>query len=109
MEADYISSTSSISTSTTTCTSTSTSDPYDYIQFWNCPTQVSGKHLGFKNNHERVSRKPITLVVGAPIPAKQIANPCEEDVEKLHAKYVRHLQRLYKEHNPYPEIKLVIG
>jgi len=54
-------------------------------------------------------RKPITLVVGAPIPAKQIANPSEEDVEKLHAKYVRHLQRLYKEHNPYPEIKLVIG
>ena len=64
---------------------------------------------GFKDNHERVSRKPITLVVGAPIPAKQIANPSEEDVEKLHAKYVRHLQRLYKEHNPYPEIKLVIG
>ena len=79
------------------------------VQFWNCPTQVSKKHLGFKNNHERVSRKPITLVVGAPIPAKQIANPSEEDVEKLHAKYVRHLQRLYKEHNPYPEIKLVIG
>ena len=48
-------------------------------------------------------------MVGAPIPAKQIANPSEEDVEKLHAKYVRHLQRLYKEHNPYPEIKLVIG
>ena len=79
------------------------------VQFWNCPTQVSGKHLGFKNNHELGSRKPITLVVGAPIPAKQIANPSEEDVEKLHAKYVRHLQRLYKEHNPYPEIKLVIG
>ena len=63
----------------------------------------------FQKNHKRVSRKPITLVVGAPIPAKQIANPSEEDVEKLHAKYVRHLQRLYKEHNPYPEIKLVIG
>jgi len=53
-------------------------------------------------------RKPITLVVGAPIGAKQISNPSQEDVEKLHAKYVRHLERLYKEHNPYPDVKLVI-
>ena len=47
-------------------------------------------------------------MVGAPIPAKHISNPSHEEVEKLHAKYVRHLERLYKEHNPYPEIKLVI-
>ena len=47
-------------------------------------------------------------MVGAPIPAKQISSPSKEDVEKLHAKYVRHLERLYKEHNPYPDVKLVI-
>ena len=47
-------------------------------------------------------------MVGAPIAAKQISNPSQEDVEKLHAKYVRHLERLYKEHNPYPDVKLVI-
>merc|ERR1712179_404445 len=53
-------------------------------------------------------RIPITVVVGAPLKAKKIAEPSNEDVERLHAKYVRELERLYEAHNPSPEIKLYI-
>merc|ERR1712080_140169 len=53
-------------------------------------------------------RIPITVVVGAPIKARKIENPSTEDIERLHAKYVRELEKLYREYNPNPEIKLYI-
>jgi hypothetical protein len=58
-------------------------------------------------NHP-LDRKPVTVVVGAPLRAKKIDNPTTEDVKRLHAKYVKELERLYLKHNPYPEIKLFI-
>ena len=48
------------------------------------------------------------MVLGAPIRVKKVEKPTTEDVEKLHAKYVRELERLYEAHNPYPDIKLFI-
>ena len=45
-------------------------------------------------------RKPINVVVGAPIKLKQIANPSTEDIERTHAKYMSELQKLYQKYNP---------
>ncbi|KAI1699608.1 diacylglycerol acyltransferase domain-containing protein [Ditylenchus destructor] len=43
-------------------------------------------------------RKPITTVVGAPIPVKCNPNPSEEECDELHAEYCRRLVALFDEH-----------
>ena len=56
-------------------------------------------------------RKPVTVVVGKPIPVEKIENPSNDQIESLHTKYVEELQNLYNEYNPiYGDIniKLVI-
>ena len=56
-------------------------------------------------------RKPVTVVVGKPIPVEKIENPSNDQIECLHTKYVEELQNLYNEYNPiYGDInvKLVI-
>ena len=45
-------------------------------------------------------RKPINVVVGAPIKIKQVFNPTTEDIEITHAKYMSELQKLYNKFNP---------
>jgi len=43
-------------------------------------------------------RKPITVVVGAPIPVEKDENPSEERVIELHRKYYQELEKLLEEH-----------
>ena len=45
-------------------------------------------------------RKPINVVIGAPINVKQIKNPTKEDIEDMHATYVEELKKLYEKYNP---------
>ena len=44
-------------------------------------------------------RKPITVVIGKPIPVEKVDSPSHEDVEKLHATYVQAVKDLYEEYN----------
>ena len=56
-------------------------------------------------------RKPIYVVVGAPIRVEAIESPTREDIESMHAKYVEELQKLYDKYNPIygdKDVKLVI-
>jgi 1-acyl-sn-glycerol-3-phosphate acyltransferase len=43
-------------------------------------------------------RKPVTTVVGKPIRVEQVENPSNEQVDELHAKYVRDLIKLFDDH-----------
>ena len=57
-------------------------------------------------------RKPLTLVVGKPIPVEKVAEPTSEQISNLHAQYVEALIKLYKEHNPTygdKNVELIIG
>jgi len=57
------------------------------------------------------NRKPITLVVGKPIPVAKVEEPSKEDIERLHQLYVDSLVDLYHQYNPVygdPNVKLVI-
>eukprot|EP00091_Calanus_sinicus_P021700 TRINITY_DN6546_c0_g1_i3.p1 TRINITY_DN6546_c0_g1~~TRINITY_DN6546_c0_g1_i3.p1 ORF type:complete len:201 (-),score=46.66 TRINITY_DN6546_c0_g1_i3:35-574(-) len=45
-------------------------------------------------------RKPLTVVVGAPIPVEKVLNPSVEEIANLHAKYVEELVALYNKYNP---------
>jgi len=52
-------------------------------------------------------RKPINVVVGAPIKVQKISNPSKEDVENMHATYINELQKLYDKYNPiYGDVKV---
>ena len=56
-------------------------------------------------------RKPIHVVVGAPIQVDRIESPSKEDIEELHTRYVNELTKLYDKYNPIygdVDIKLVI-
>ena len=56
-------------------------------------------------------RKPIHVVVGAPIEVEWIEYPSKEDIEELHTRYVEELTKLYDRYNPIygdVNIKLVI-
>ena len=56
-------------------------------------------------------RQPINVVVGTPIKVKQIESPTREDIENMHATYVKELQNLYDKYNPIygdTNVKLVI-
>ena len=52
-------------------------------------------------------RKPINVVVGAPIKVQKISNPSKEDVENMHTTYINELQKLYDKYNPiYGDVKV---
>ena len=52
-------------------------------------------------------RKPINVVVGAPIKVQKLSNPSKEDVENMHATYINELQKLYDKYNPiYGDVKV---
>ncbi|CAI4225195.1 unnamed protein product [Auanema sp. JU1783] len=57
-------------------------------------------------------RKPINTVLGAPIPVDQVENPTPEQVNELHAEYVKALQNLFDakktEFGVSPQAQLVI-
>ena len=56
-------------------------------------------------------RKPIHVVIGAPIKVDPIESPTKEDIEGMHATYVDELQKLYNKYNPIygdTNVKLVI-
>ena len=56
-------------------------------------------------------RKPIHVVVGAPIEVERIEYPSKKDIEELHTRYVKELTKLYDKYNPMygdVNIKLVI-
>ncbi|KAI6238652.1 Acyltransferase [Aphelenchoides fujianensis] len=58
-------------------------------------------------------RRPITMVVGAPIPVERRPEPTDEEIEELHAKYVKALVALFEEHKANfgvpPHKHLIIG
>ncbi len=41
---------------------------------------------------------PIAMVIGEPIPVKQVANPTEAQVDELHQKFIEALQSLFDEY-----------
>ncbi|KLT44580.1 diacylglycerol acyltransferase [Cutaneotrichosporon oleaginosum] len=43
-------------------------------------------------------RRPVTVVVGAPIPVKQIEKPTDEEVQAVHNQYIEALQALWDKH-----------
>ena len=52
-------------------------------------------------------RKPIHVVVGAPIQVQKTEYPSKEDIEELHARYVKELTKLYDKYNPiYGDVKI---
>ena len=56
-------------------------------------------------------RKPINVVIGAPIKVERISSPTNEDIDKLHERYVGALKKLYVDYNPIygdKDVKLVI-
>ena len=44
-------------------------------------------------------RTPVHVVVGAPIHTEKIAEPTQEDIDRVHATYVEELQKLYDDYN----------
>ena len=57
-------------------------------------------------------RKPINVVVGAPIPVEKCENPTKEQVAELHSIYIEALRKLYDDYNPTygdKNIKLIIS
>ena len=56
-------------------------------------------------------RRPINVVVEKPVKVTRNENPTREDIEKMHATYVKELQKLYDKYNPIygdVNVKLVI-
>ena len=56
-------------------------------------------------------RKPINVVVGKPVKVTKNENPTVEEIENMHATYVKELQNLYEKYNPIygdVSVKLVI-
>ena len=45
-------------------------------------------------------RKPVTVVIGKPVPVPKTPNPTAEDILSMHKKYVEALQELYDTYNP---------
>ena len=57
-------------------------------------------------------RRPVTVVVGAPLHVERIEEPTSEQILATHAKYVEALKKLYEEYNPVygdPKIRLVVA
>lgn len=44
------------------------------------------------------SRSPINVVVGSPIPVRKVANPSQEEIDKLHSRYIEDLKQLYEKY-----------
>lgn len=63
-----------------------------------CPPIYIGR--GFFNKYFGLLpfRRPITMVVGAPIPVEKTENPTNEQIDELHAKYVKALIDLFNQH-----------
>uniref|UniRef100_A0A2L2Y2A0 Acyltransferase n=1 Tax=Parasteatoda tepidariorum TaxID=114398 RepID=A0A2L2Y2A0_PARTP len=55
-------------------------------------------------------RKPINVVIGKPIDVEKIPHPTEEDINKLHQKYIDSLTALFEEHKVKysPDVQLII-
>nr|UEK51601.1 PAGAT-like protein [Parasacculina yatsui] len=57
-------------------------------------------------------RKPVTVVVGAPIYVDKTDSPSQQDIDDLHARYMEALQKLYDSHKhnylPDPSVQLEI-
>ena len=56
-------------------------------------------------------RRPLTVVLGAPIPVQQNTQPTIEDISELHTKYIQSLIGLYQQYNPLygdPSVELVL-
>ena len=56
-------------------------------------------------------RKPLTVVVGTPIPCEKNQNPTQEEIDEMHKKYTDALVNLYEEYNPLygdPNVELVL-
>ena len=54
-------------------------------------------------------RHPITVVIGEPIPVKQVTDPTPQQIDELHSKYLIALRDLYDKYNPIygdPKVQL---
>ena len=57
-------------------------------------------------------RKPITVVIGAPIPVKKNEDPSKDEIECLHAAYIDELVKLYDDYNAKygdPRVNLIVA
>ena len=46
--------------------------------------------------YDSFGRRPINVVVGAPIPVPKVEGPADEEVDRVHATYVAALTNLYE-------------
>jgi len=86
----------------------------DYLQniMGFAPVMFFGRGIFQYNFGILPRRKPMTLVVGAPIKVDKVAEPSSEQINSLHKKYVDELVKLYEEYNPVygdKSVELVIG
>ncbi|GFU56972.1 2-acylglycerol O-acyltransferase 1 [Nephila pilipes] len=56
-------------------------------------------------------RKPITVIIGKPIDVEKISEPTDDDIKKLHQKYIDSLTALFEEHKVKygPNLKLILS
>jgi len=54
-------------------------------------------------------RRPLRVVVGAPLEVTKVESPSREQVEQVHQQYVAALTALYNEHNTEKDVRLVIA
>merc|ERR1712105_417722 len=66
----------------------------EWLQYFFLVGEFLTTMLGFPH------RKPLTLVVGSPIPLEKNPNPTAEHIHAVHEKYMDALVNLYDEYNP---------
>jgi len=62
------------------------------------------QHFGFLPR-----RRPLRVVVGAPVEVARVESPSREQVEQVHQQYVAALTALYDKHNMEKDVRLVIA
>ena len=59
------------------------------------PPIIYGRGVFWKDFGFLPHRRPVTSVVGAPIPVEATPNPTDEQVDKIHKQYVDALKKLF--------------
>ena len=87
----------------------------DFVKKWTgiAPAMPYARGLSAKSYGLIPYRRPITTVIGAPIEVKQNSNPSRNEIDELHANFVKAIMKLYKNHKEkyltnYDTAKLVI-
>ena len=72
----------------------------DFVKKWTgiAPAMPYARGLSAKSYGLIPYRRPITTVIGAPIEVKQNSNPSRNEIDELHANFVKAIIKLYENH-----------